>query len=171
MATLGAAVRDGPAASAARRQGIAAPSPDVHGERIRRPATPRGIGHLSRLLVVGFALIGVATLGLLQVLQTSQVATTGFELRTLQIERTRLESETRLLEAGIAERSQLERVLDEAVTRLGMVEPEQTLRLSVTEPAPNTVPLPRRYIEQAPAIEQEEAAWWEPLLERLPGFD
>ena len=157
MATLGAAVRDG----------IATPAPS---ERIRRPAIARGAGHFSRLLLVGLMLIGVAILGLLQVLQTSQVASAGFELRTLQTERTRLESEVRLLEAGIAERSQLERVLEEAITRLGMVEPQQTLRLSVDEPAPNNVPLPRRYIEAAPPIEQAAAAWWEPLLERIPGF-
>lgn len=168
MATLGTAVRHGIVAPAVGRQGRRTPAA---AERIRRPATPRSSGHLSRLLIVGLMLIGVAILGLLQVLQTSQVASTGFELRTLQAERTRLESEIRLLEAGIADRSQLERTLNEAITRLGMVEPERTLRLSVDEPAPNTMPLPRRYIEAAPAIEQDPAAWWEPLLERIPGFD
>lgn len=115
--------------------------------------------------------MAIATAGLLQVLQTSQVASTGFELRTLQSERTRLESEIRLLEAGVAERSQLERVRDEAVGRLGMVEPARTLRLTIDEPAPSAVPLPRRYVEPAPVIEEETAPWWEPLLERIPGFD
>lgn len=157
MATLGASVRDG----------VAAPRPDrSHGTA----ALPLA-GKISRTLIVGICLLAIATMGLLQVLQTSQVASTGFELRTLQAERTRLESEIRLLEAGVAERSQLERVREEAVNRLGMIEPAQILRLSVDEPAPGVVPLPRRYVEPAPAIEEEAVPWWEPLLERLPGFD
>lgn len=157
MATLGASVRDG----------VAAPRPD----RAHGPVPLPLAGKISRTLIVGLSLMAIATLGLLQVLQTSQVASTGFELRTLQSERTRLESEIRLLEAGVAERSQLERVHEEAVTRLGMIEPERTLRLSVDEPAPGAVPLPRRYVEPAPVIEEETVPWWEPLLERIPGFD
>jgi cell division protein FtsB len=156
MASLGATVRDG----------IAAPAPHAGGAGLLGFA-----GRISRLLLVGLILLGVALLGLLQVLQTSQVASTGFELRNLQIQRTQLESEIRLLEAGIAERSELERVRDEAVNRLGMVEPDQTLRVTVDTAAPSEVPLPRRYVEEAPPIEQESAPWWEPLLERIPGFD
>ena len=164
MASLGATVRDG---AAAPRRGFSDPA----AERAHRGLSLPGAGGASRLLIIGFALMGVATLGLLQVLQTSQVASAGFELRTLQTERTNLESQNRLLEADIAERSQLERVRAEAVNRLGMIEPERTLRLSVDEPAPSGVPLPRRYVEEAPAIEPETAPWWEPLLERIPGFD
>ena len=130
-----------------------------------------GFGHVSRMLLVGLILLTVAFFGLMQVLQTSQGATTGFEMRTLQTERATLEAEIRLLEASIAEQSQLERVLDEATTRLGMVEPETTLRVSVDERSPAVVPLPRRYVEPVEATEVEEAAWWEPLIERLPGFD
>lgn len=157
MASLGASVRDG----------IAAPRPD---RSLGHPSLPLA-GRISRTLIVGLALLAVAALGLFQVLQSSQLASTGFELRTLQNERTRLESEIRLLEAGVAERSQLERVHEEAVNRLGMVEPDQTLHLQVNEPAPNAVPLPRRYVEPAPEMEEESAPWWEPLLERIPGFD
>jgi cell division protein FtsB len=164
MASLGATVRDG---AAAPRRGFAGPA----AERTHRGLTLPGAGKISRLLIIGFALMGVATLGLLQVLQTSQVASTGFELRTLQAERTRLESEIRLLEANVAERSQLERLREEAVDGLGMVEPDQKLHLSVDEPAPSVIPLPRRYVESAPVIEPEPAPWWEPFLERIPGFD
>lgn len=157
MASLGASVRDG----------LAPPRPD----RSHGPAALPLAGRISRTLIVGLSLMVIATLGLLQVLQTSQLATAGFELRTLQSERTRLESEIRLFEAGIAERSQLGRVLDEAVNGLGMVEPERTLRLTVDEPAPNGVRLPRRYVDPVPAFEEAVAPWWEPLLERIPGFD
>lgn len=136
-------------------------------------AVERGgsFGHISRMLLVGLILLTVAFFGLMQVLQTSRVATTGFEMRLLQTERTTLEAEIRLLEASIAEQSQLERVRDEATNRLGMIEPERTLRVSVPERAPAAVPLPRRYVEPVVAAETEAVAWWEPLLERLPGFD
>lgn len=130
-----------------------------------------GFRHVSRMLLVGLVLLTVAFFGLMQVLQTSRVASTGFEMRWLQSERGTLESEIRLLEASIAEQSQLERVRDEATTRLGMVEPATTLRVSVPERAPAAVPLPRRYVEAVEAAEVDEAAWWEPLMERLPGFD
>jgi cell division protein FtsL len=140
-------------------------------EAIDAPARNGSFGHVSRMLLVGLILLTVAFFGLMQVLQTSQVATTGFEMRALQTERATLGAEIRLLEASIAEQSQLERVRDEATTRLGMVEPETTLRVSVDEHSPAVVPLPRRYVEPVEATEVEEAAWWEPLIERLPGFD
>jgi cell division protein FtsL len=130
-----------------------------------------GFRHVSRMALVGLILMTVAFFGLMQVLQTSHVASTGFEMWSLQTERTTLESEIRLLEASIAEQAQLERVRDEATTRLGMVEPETTLRVSIAERAPAAVPLPRRYVDPVEAAAAEEAAWWEPLLERLPGFD
>jgi hypothetical protein len=123
------------------------------------------------MLLVGLILIAVAFFGLMQVLQTSHVATTGFEMRVLQTERTTLEAEIRLLEASIAEQSQLERMHDEATNRLGMVKPERTLRVSVSERTPVAMPLPRRYVEPVTETETEAAAWWEPLLERLSGFD
>ena len=128
------------------------------------------IGHFRQILLVSL-LLGVAILGLLQVLQTSQVASAGFELRTLQAQRSQLESEIRLLEAGIAENARLTGLHHEAITRLGMIQPQKVLRLSVHEAAPHGVPLPRRYINAPPPIEQEQIAWWEPLLERIPGFD
>lgn len=158
MATLGAAVRDG----------IVAAPPRTHA----REHTPSsGGGGAYRLLFISLALSAVAVLGLLQVLQTSHVATAGFELRTLQAERSTLQSEIRLLEAGVAERSQLELIRTEAVDRLGMVEPAQTLHVTIDEPAPNGISLPRRYVDEPPLIESEPVSWWIPLLERIPGFE
>jgi hypothetical protein len=93
MATLGAAVRNG----------ILAPAPPTHA----RERTPSGGGGGAyQLLFISLALSTVAVAGLLQVLQTSHVATAGFELRTLQAERSTLQSEIRLLEAAVADRSQ-----------------------------------------------------------------
>ncbi len=159
MATLGAVARDG----------VVAPAPPT-AARERAPSTGGG-GSAYKLLFIGLTLSAVAALGLLQVLQTSHVASAGFELRTLQAERTTLQSEIRLLEAAVAERSQLELLRTEAIERLGMVEPAQTLHVTIDEPAPNGVPLPRRYVDEAPLIETEPVPWWVPFLERIPGFE
>lgn len=166
---------------AALAGGVAGELADRRGETLHTPRTRRaevaaaerggGFGHISRMLLVGLILMAVAFFGLMQVLQTSHVATTGFEMRVLRTERTTLEAEIRLLEASIAEQSQLGRVRDEATNRLGMVEPERTLRVSISERAPVAVPLPRRYVEPVTETTTETAAWWEPLLERLSDFD
>ena len=148
---------------------MTAANPVLTGENHKFVSLQR-IGPFRQILLVGL-LLGVAILGLLQVLQTSQVASAGFELRTLQAERGQLESEIRLLEAGIAEKARLTALHHEAITRLGMVQPQKVLQLSVQEAAPHGVPLPRRYINTPPLIAQEQIAWWEPLLERIPGFD
>jgi|APSaa5957512535_1039671.scaffolds.fasta_scaffold117387_2 cell division protein FtsB len=166
-----AALAGGVAGGLAERRGEARRTPGTRRAETAAAERGGGFGHISRMLLVGLILMAVAFFGLMQVLQTSQVATTGFEMRVLQTERTTLEAEIRLLEASIAEQSQLERVRDEATNRLGMVEPERTLRVSVSERAPVAVPLPRRYVEPVTETTTEAAAWWEPLLERLPGFN
>ncbi|MPZ99770.1 MAG: hypothetical protein GEU80_10630 [Dehalococcoidia bacterium] len=135
-----------------------------------------GLGHLLRrvssFLVLALVLLAVGALGLFQVLQSSRLAEAGYGIRGLESERTRLQSEIRLLEAGVAGSSNLEHVHTEAVERLGMVEPEQSVHVSVGVPAPGAVPLPRRYVREAdPPPPAAEPAWWESLLRRLPGFE
>lgn len=167
MSNLGAAVHGWVASS--KSTYIAPPNPVLTVEN-HNLASLQSFGTFRKILLVSL-LMGVAILGLLQVLQTSQVASAGFELRTLQAQRSQLESEIRLLEAEIAERARLTELHHEAITRLGMIQPQKVLRLSVHEAAPHGVPLPRRYINSPSTIEQEQIAWWEPLLERIPGFD
>jgi cell division protein FtsL len=156
-ATRRARALEGPLAPAAPRLG-----PRVGGAARR----------VSGLFVLGLTLLAVATLGILQVLQTSHVAAIGYELRTLERERSTLAAEVRLLEAEAARGSNLDRLYTEAVERLGMVPPEQRLHVSVQESAPRTVPLPRRYVGQVEApAPRVEPAWWERVLAVLPGLD
>jgi hypothetical protein len=144
----------------------AAPLP-APGERLGVAAR-----RISWLLILSLTLMAVAGLGILQVLQTTQVAGVGYELKALERERAALAAEVRMLEARAAERSNLERVYREAVGRLGMVPPEQRLRVTVEAPAPRSAPLPRRYVA---SVETSEPAaqpeWWDRLLALLPGLD
>lgn len=122
-----------------------------------------------RLLLLALLLVAVGTLGIYQVLQTSRIAEVGYELRTLQSERTRLAAEVRLLEAraaGLARDGELE---GRATTDLGMVEPTTTLRVTVGVPATSTMTLPERFLPHAGEPPEAPASWWHRLLERLPG--
>ena len=123
------------------------------------------------LLLGGVTLIAVATVGLLQVMQTSRAATIGYELRSLERERGALAAEVRLLEADIAHRSRIEQIRDDAVERLGMVRPEESLRITVGVAAPRVIPMPERYVAEQPAPPPSSSEWWERLLRRLPGFE
>ena len=137
-----------------------------------RPLPRRGAVRVPRfptLLVSALLLAAVGGVGLLQVLQTSRAASMGYELTALERERAQLSAEVRLLEAGIAQAIHVDHIRQEAIARLGMVRPEQTLQVSVSAPAPRVVPLPERYVaevEPPPALEQR--SWWENLLRAAP---
>ena len=118
-------------------------------------------------------LAAVAALGLFQVMQTSRQATLGYELRALELERAQLAAEVRLLEASVAQQARLEQVHELAVTRLGMVRPDEddSVRVRVDVPAPTLIPMPERYVRPAPVLQPLEREWWEQLLSLLPAFE
>jgi len=140
-----------------------------HGQHAApRLASPR---HVSGTLVAGIALLILAGVGLLQVLQTSRAATAGYELRSLENERQTLSANVRLLEAEIAQQTRVEQVRRVAVERLGMVPPQRTVHIAVGVTAPSAAPLPERYIVQPQRIETPPLSVWERFLRRLPGFN
>ena len=126
---------------------------------------------VSLLLLGGVTLIAVTAVGLFQVFQTSRAATMGYGLQALEQERSALAAELRLIEADIARVSRLEQIREQAVERLGMVVPEETLRIAVDVPKPRVIPMPERYVVAAAPVDAPSAAWWERLLRRVPGFD
>ena len=135
---------------------------------------PEGWGvtrrRVSRFTLASFALLAVALLGLVQVLQTTQVAETGYEVRALEREQQNLNADIRLLEAQIASSSNLEQIQKDATTRLSMVRPAQKVRVAESVPAPSIIPLPRRYV---PAQEREApppVSWWERVMGIVPGL-
>lgn len=144
--------------------------------RVRPAPRPLAEGHgvirrrISGLMLGSLALLAVAAVGLVQVLQTSRMAEVGYQMRALETERQSLDATIRLLEAQIAQSTNLELLREQAVTRLGMVQPEETLRIAVEAPAPAGMPLPRRYVQLPEREPVPQPAWWEELIGSLPGF-
>jgi cell division protein FtsL len=136
-----------------------------------RPAVPTLATRIPVIFLAMLLLTVVTLTGLLQVLQSSRTSTIGYEMRQFEVERATLSAEVRLLEAEIAQISVIDQIRQQAIERLGMVEPEQTLQIAVTTPAPTRIPVPERYISWDPASPLAPAAWWEQLLNRLPGFN
>lgn len=134
---------------------------------------PEGWGvvrrRISRTMLAGLALLAVAAVGIVQVLQTSNVASTGYEVRRLEGERADLDAQIRLLEAQLASNANLEHLRKTSSERLGMVPAKERVRISVDTPAPDVVPLPRRYV---PAVEERPApkrSWWDSVIDAIPG--
>ena len=172
MTTLTSAPRrgGGPLPYAALR---GAESPLTITRRLPRPRS-RVVGRLLRgvsLLLSVTALLALAGVGSLQVLQSSRTATVGYELRTLQSHRTELGARVRLLEAEIAQMADLDVVYMTATERLGMVRPEQSLRITVVVPTPAVIPMPERYAEQVAPLPTKNISWWKSLLGSVPGLD
>ncbi|HJM75132.1 MAG TPA: hypothetical protein QGI71_04600 [Dehalococcoidia bacterium] len=136
-----------------------------------RPAVPTLSARIPLIFLAMFVLTVVTLTGLLQVLQSSRTSTIGYEMRQLEIERATLSAEVHLLEGEIAQISVIDQIRQQAVERLGMVEPEQTLQIAVTTPAPTRIPMPERFISWDAPSPLAPAAWWEQLLNRLPGFN
>lgn len=135
---------------------------------------PEGWGvvrqRISRTMLAGLALLSVAVVGIFQVLQTSNVASTGYEVRRLEGERTDLDAEIRLLEAQLASNANLEYLRKSASERLGMAPPVDRIRISVDTPAPQVVPLPRRYVPVVAEQPAPQRSWWDAVIDAIPGL-
>ena len=124
----------------------------------------RGVSLLLALL----ALAGLAAIGSLQVLQSSRMAASGYELRQLEHQRAELAAEVRLLEAEIALMANVETVYAAATDRLGLVRPGDAVRIAVGVPAPDVAPMPERYVRRAPPAPPEAGPWWTRMLWDAP---
>ncbi len=151
-------------------------------QRTISPAKPKAAG--SRLQLVPLLLLAagaVAVIGLLRVVQTSQVTTAGFAMQSLQQEKLELETSVRQLEAEVGSLSSLDRIEREA-KRLGLELPERVsyVLVNVARPATAEDLLPARFApaqDDAPAVgsaaggvngSPENSGWWQDLLSLLP---
>ena len=140
----------------------------------------------SRLQLVPLLLLAagaVAVIGLLRVVQTSQVTTAGFAMQSLQQEKLELETGVRQLEAEVASLSSLARIERDA-KRLGLKLPKRIsyVRVNVGWPATAEDLLPARFApaeDDAPAAgsaaggvdgRPERSGWWQDLLNLLPFY-
>lgn len=123
---------------------------------------------LRRILALAFG--AVALLGLLQVIQTSDATSTGYNIRRLEQERLDWSARVHRLEAEVASLTSLERMEREARGRLGMVPADKVLYLEVDVPPPRQQPIPRRFSPSETGAGSAGAPWWQALLKLLPFY-
>ncbi len=124
-------------------------------------------GLRAMLIAAGLAIVGA---GLLQVVQTSNVTSTGYEIQGLEEARLEWSARVHQLEAEVASLASLERVEQEARGRLGLVPAERRLYLEVNAPVPPQQILPTRFAPAEPPEESSSGSWWQDLLDLLPFY-
>lgn len=118
---------------------------DAH-HALPRPVLPRRPRYTGRMPAWAWlAVFGLCIAAALPVVRTSSVTESGTELRTLEAERERLNSEIRSLAAHVGQLGSLARVQQEAVERLNMVPARPTVVLEVEQPPPART-LPARFL-------------------------
>jgi cell division protein FtsL len=137
---------------------------------ISRPL-PRPIPRITGVRpVLAGAFLVVASLGLLQVIQTSNATTTGYTLQRLEDERSATQAEVHQLEAEVAVLTSIDRIAREAGGRLGMVPADSTMTLEVHKQPPEQQLVPLRFLTADRAPEVKTSSWWQKLLGLLPFF-
>lgn len=114
------------------------------------------------------AVTAAAIIALLQVLQSSSVASTGETLLRLEQEKASRTAQIHQLEADVAALSSLDRVDRAARERLGMTPARRIEYVSVMTAAPSGPLLPRPVLGAEPAAQPDGASWWQSLLKALP---
>lgn len=118
---------------------------DAH-HALPKPILPRRPRYTGRMPAWAWlAVFGLCIAAALPVIRTSSVTESGTELRALEAERERLNSEIRSLAAHVGELGSLARVKQQAVERLNMVPARPTVVLEVDQPPPARS-LPARFL-------------------------
>jgi cell division protein FtsL len=128
-------------------------------EVLRSPSTP------VLLLISALAVGGAA---LVPLVQSSIATTTNGHVRQLELERDDWQARIQELELEVATLAGLDRVEQEARTRLKMTAPKETRYLSVPVEAPEPRRLPSRYLPAEARQKEAEPAIWEQVLDWLP---
>jgi cell division protein FtsL len=120
-------------------------------------------------LVLTIALVAIGLAALLPLLQSSQATTTGYSIRELERQRNDWQARIHELEAEVASLASLDRIENEARDRLKMQAPEDTVYITVDLPAPESQPIPERFLPpKNQETTQGDKSWWQSLLDLLP---
>ena len=114
------------------------------------------------------AFLVVALIGLLQVVQTSNATTTGYNLNRLEQQRQDDQAQVHQLEAEVASLTSMDRIEAEARGRMGMVPAGNTINLEVHKPPPEQQLIPRRFAPEPSSAAPAGESWWQSLLQLLP---
>lgn len=138
-------------------------------DRLAPPTTlPAEIPAWTPRRAIAVALALVAAIALLQVLQSSSVASTGENMQRLEQEKAQKTAGIHQLEKDVAALSSLDRIDRNARDRLGMVPARNIQYVSVNTEAPTVPLLPRPIIDSTPIPEPQSEPWWESLIKALP---
>ena len=138
----------------------------AHPSPARERAAPRLEGRqpgLPSLVIICVVVIGLA--GLLPLLLSSMVIHTSGDVRQLEGVRNDWNARIQELEAEIAVLGSLDRIEKEARQRLGMVPPDDTVYLTVDQPAPEKQIVPLRFLLPKKEQSPEDESWWELILD------
>ncbi|MFL2646751.1 MAG: hypothetical protein ACJ0KD_04775 [Dehalococcoidia bacterium] len=119
---------------------------------------------MKRIFII-VLLLALPLIGILQVLQTNQLAQNGLAANQLIKERNALEANIRTLEASIASNVKLREIRQQATTRLGMVPAEKTMRISINQRQAAPIQVPLRFTSESSDNPLPEKKWWESLLD------
>jgi len=120
--------------------------------------------HLINRIFVTVLLVALPIIGIAQVMQTNQLARSGWVLNQLVKERNTLEANVRILEASIASNVKLREIHTEATTRLGMIPVERTMHISINQRQAAPIQVPLRFTSKSNGDLLPQKKWWEPLL-------
>ena len=132
-------------------------------------SAPAGILRAPSLpLLLTIAALAIGLAALLPLVQSSSATSTNGNIQRLEKEKTDWQARLREIELEVAGLSSLNRIEQEARTRLGMVQPEETTYITVPGPAPLTWRLPGRFLPVA--IEQPEpgSSLWDKAFGWIP---
>jgi hypothetical protein len=135
----------------------------IVGDKARR--LPQRSG-LTALLPTTVAFVSLASLLLL--VQTSRVASAGYDIERLEEIREDWKQKNYQLEYEIATFKALDRIEQEAVTRLNMIPATQHVYIKVDLPS-QAKPTPEIHLPTVanPELENKPASWWERLIRFL----
>jgi cell division protein FtsB len=117
---------------------------------------------------IAAVLTAAAAIALLQVIQSSSFAHTGYRIQQLEAERTTRAAAINQLEAEVAALSSLDRVERAARERLDMVPARNLTYIAVDVESPSGPLLPRPILSPSPAPPGDVEPWWQSLLKALP---
>ncbi len=118
------------------------------------------------LLIISALVIGAAAL--VPLVQSSMATTTNGNVHRLERQRDDWRARVQELEIDVATMAGLDRIENEAISKLKMVTPEETRYINVAVEAPEARKLPSRYLPPAQDENEAEPGIWEQLLDWLP---
>ncbi|MCY3558495.1 MAG: hypothetical protein OXH13_07610 [Chloroflexi bacterium] len=138
-----------------------------------RPVLPRRPRYTGRMPAWAWlAVIGLCIAAVLPVMRTSSVTESGSELRALEAERERLNSEIRSLAAHVGQLGSLSRIQQQAVERFNMVPARPTIVLDVSQPPPART-MPTRFLPTSGSLDldfnhsQTDTSVWQTMIDAL----